>query len=400
MLPTSVPATVGPVARDEPPAGPGVWGKIVQWSMKVWSRMRNRDDLPMTAAGHQIDVLVMDFSKAFDKVGHMRLLRKIASYGIRGRTLKWIESFLANRTQVVVVDGEGCRPVPVTSGVPQGLVLGPCLFLLYINDLAQDLDSIVRLFEDDTIAYLTIDNQADAMYLKHDLDRLADWEKCWQSSTLKNARFSESPKRPKHPPSVTTTYYMDIHLRLWTMSNTLVLPYQATSSGMSTHHQQSKLYTSCPEAQLRVSSQSLKTAAYKVLVRPHAEYCSTVWDPPTAHLTRKVEMVQRRSARWVCNKYSTGLNTTGPTGMIRTLGWPSLESHRKVTSLCLIYKMRNNFFRISYRTLLEPYSYRTKTMPPPLPPRTTTSRQNSQETILCHHSVSSPHSLWLELTPT
>ena len=131
------------------------------------------------------------------------------------------------------------------------------------------------------------------------------------------------------------------------------------------------------------------------LVRPHVEYCSTVWDPPTAHLTRKVEMVQRRSARWVCNKYRTGLNTTGPTEMIRTLDWPSLESRRKVARLCLLFKMRNNLVRMSYRTLLEPYPYRTKAMALPC---SITSWQNSQETILCQQFLP-PHSLRLELTP-
>ena len=115
----------------------------------------------------------MDFSEAFDIVGHMRLLRKIASYGIRGRTLNWIKSFLAKHIQVVVVDGERSWPMPITSDVPQGSGLGLCLFLLYINDLSQNIDSTVRLAADDTIAYLSIDNQADAMCLQHNLDILA-----------------------------------------------------------------------------------------------------------------------------------------------------------------------------------------------------------------------------------
>ena len=130
--------------------------------------------------GHQTDVLVMDFSKAFDKVGHKRLLEKITNHGITGHTNKWIKQFLSDRRQKVVLDGEHSEQVAVTSGVPQGSVLGPCLFLLYINDLAQDLESIVRLFADDTICYMTVDCSADALRLQRDLDKLADWEGLWQ----------------------------------------------------------------------------------------------------------------------------------------------------------------------------------------------------------------------------
>ena len=101
--------------------------------------------------GLQTDVCVLDFSKAFDKIGHTRLIEKLKWYGITGSTNNWIKSFLSNRTQAVVLDGVSSSSIHVSSGVPQGSVLGPCLFLFYINDIAQDPHSTTRLFADDDL---------------------------------------------------------------------------------------------------------------------------------------------------------------------------------------------------------------------------------------------------------
>ena len=86
----------------------------------------------------------MDFSKAFDKVSHSLLIHKLSQYGIQGNVNKWIASFLTDRTQAVLVEGESSSYVSVESGVPQGSVLGPCLFLFYINDMPDELNATVR----------------------------------------------------------------------------------------------------------------------------------------------------------------------------------------------------------------------------------------------------------------
>ena len=130
--------------------------------------------------GHtQTDLIIMDFAKAFDKVPHRRLLYKLDYYGIRGSTHRWISSWLSSRSQQVVLDGQ----VPVLSGVPQGSVLGPVLFLVFINDLPDNIRSSVRLFADDCVLYRNICSPSDCLILQDDLDRLAQWEvQCGQMS--------------------------------------------------------------------------------------------------------------------------------------------------------------------------------------------------------------------------
>ena len=131
--------------------------------------------------GHNVDVLIMDFSKAFDKVPHQRLLSKLEHYGVTGSLWNWIQNWLTTRTQTVVLEGMASQPVKVKSGVPQGTVLGPLMFLLYINDITDDIKhSSVRLFADDCLLYRVVDTEEDERKLQRDLFELELWSNKWQ----------------------------------------------------------------------------------------------------------------------------------------------------------------------------------------------------------------------------
>ena len=119
--------------------------------------------------GKQHDLAILDFSKAFDRVPHERLLRKLDHHGIRGKTLDWIRAFLTDRTQKVAVEGVASEPIHVKSGVPQGSVLGPILFLVFINDLPASIRSSSRLFADDCVVYREIRSDNDCQILQDDL---------------------------------------------------------------------------------------------------------------------------------------------------------------------------------------------------------------------------------------
>ena len=131
---------------------------------------------------NQIDAILLDFSKAFDKVDHEGLILKLEHLGIRNSLLNWVRSFLIGRNQRVLVEGMASTPTNVLSGVPQGTVLGPLFFLVYINDISKGLSkgTKIRLFADDSLLYRTIRTPHDSAILQRDLDTLQVWERKWK----------------------------------------------------------------------------------------------------------------------------------------------------------------------------------------------------------------------------
>ena len=130
--------------------------------------------------GSPVDIIYLDFQKAFDKVPHQRLLLKLKAHGIGDIITDWIEQWLTDRRQRVVVDGEVSNWKSVLSGVPQGSVLGPILFLIYINDLDDSITSNVLKFADDTKLFRKVNTDGDKQHLQNDLDRLVKWSEKWQ----------------------------------------------------------------------------------------------------------------------------------------------------------------------------------------------------------------------------
>ena len=148
----------------------------------------------------KVDVILLDFSKAFDTVPHQRLLqKKLHKYGIRNHTLNWISSFLTNITNHVVVNGSTSNVESVLSGVPQGRVLGPFLFPIYINDIEQHFTSKIILFADDSVIYRNINSPNDAKLLHNDVFGLHEWAETWQIKvSIKKCKILRITRRIKY----------------------------------------------------------------------------------------------------------------------------------------------------------------------------------------------------------
>jgi len=155
--------------------------------------------------GFRTDIANFDFSKAFDSVPHRRLLSKLDHLSIHKRTKAWISSFLSDRSQQVVLNGAQSSWIPVLSGVPQVTVLGPLLFLLYVNDITDNISSEIRLFADDCILYRQIRTPGDCTSLQQNITRLYNWSLTWQMvfNTKKCHILSISRKRDR--PTITYT---------------------------------------------------------------------------------------------------------------------------------------------------------------------------------------------------
>jgi Reverse transcriptase (RNA-dependent DNA polymerase)/Endonuclease-reverse transcriptase len=282
--------------------------------------------------GGEADLIFLDFAKAFDKVSHDFLLHKLSSYGLDQDTVDLVKSFLSNRTQKVVVDGQESSAIPVTSGVPQGSVLGPLLFLLYINDLPDNVKSQFRLFADDSLLYRKIKSPEDHIQLQKDLDEVVKWCVKWKMClNLDKCEYMQMTS--KREPS--QNQYIISNQVLNKVSSYKYLGLNITENLNWNLHVNSLIAKAnkilyVTKLSFSKASRPVKEAAYKAIVRPLLEYSSSVWDPHQAGLTHSVEMVQRRAARFCLGRYR---KMDSVSDMLEELQWESLELRRKADRL-------------------------------------------------------------------
>jgi len=248
--------------------------------------------------GDRVDIAYLDFRKAFDSVPHVRLLSKLASYRIEGKVLEWLGDFLNNRHQRVRVDNVMSAPIDVKSGVPQGSVLGPCLFLVFINDLVAGLNSDIKLLADDAKLYRIIGGIDDCKLLQEDLDTLHDWSVRWQLQFNAN-KCSVIRLGVGHPdftysmPSNTT----GIRTNLLFAEDETDLGIRITKNLKFRSHidkiiQKANRILFTIKRTFENFDKVTGMLLYRGLVRPHLEYAASVWNPSGIGELEALEAVQ------------------------------------------------------------------------------------------------------------
>ena len=247
-----------------------------------------------TDRGNNTDVAYLDFAKAFDKVPHARLLVKLKALGVNNQVSSWIEAWLRHRRQRVVVGGEEFDWSAVSSGVPQGSILGPILFIVYINDLDEKMTSTVLKFADDT--KISSNSQQE---LQRDLDTAVEWAKTWQ------IQFDTNKCKVMHVGhrNERTIYNMGNH-RLEEVEEEKdlgVLIHRTLSVSNNCDVAVKKADQMAGHIYRPVTHKSVHTVVplYKALVRPHLEYCSLVWSPYLKKDILSIEKVQRRVTKMI-----------------------------------------------------------------------------------------------------
>ena len=290
--------------------------------------------------------IFLDISKAFDRVWHEGLLFKLQSYGIKGTLLGLIKDFLSNRLQRVVINGQSSSWKEILAGVPQGSLLGPLLFLIYINDLPLNLDSVVKIFADDTSLFSKVLNPTSGTILNRDMGRISTWANQWKMSfnpdTSKQAVevYFSKKKTPTIPPPIhfngipVTVEPYQKHLGLL-LDNKLNFNDHLNNKISNVN----KITGLISRLRPLLPRNTLLTI-YKSFARPHLDYADIVYDNPgNFSFIDRLERVQYNAALAI-----TGcIRGTSRDKIYAELGLESLFDRRYCRKMCFFYKIVNGY---------------------------------------------------------
>lgn len=263
--------------------------------------------------------------------------------GIAPRLVDWISAYLKNRTQLVEISGCQSQNLDVLSGVPQGLVLGPLLFLIYVNDICDDIDAGVtlKMFAYDCIIYTTVSSPLHQSLPNENLCKIADWCERWQI-VINYSKTCALRVTHKKTPLEYKYYVRDQSIEFVNSVKYLGLTINS-KLGWDAHIDNvcAKAYKKQCFLRRKLGScdYKVKLAAYKTLVRPVLEYASLAWNPYLKKDIDKVERIQRLSARFI---FSDFRRLSSVSEMLNKCGLEPLECRRRIARLAFFYKLCNN----------------------------------------------------------
>ena len=320
------------------------------------------------AHGFPVDVIYLDFEKAFDKVPHERLLRQLQRYGIRGEVLDWIRDYLRERTQKVRVNGVYSTTAPVLSGVPQGSILGPVLFLIFVADSSSITRNFISLYADDTklFSYLldvaAAEDRFTPISIQTDLNILANWCDAMQMSyNIDKCHIlhlgKHNPKQKYTLPKMTNVKKTTSSVSYDYTFHTLQEVTEEKDLGIVVDDQLNfRLHMNAKVKKansmiflikntFKYLDKNMFNLLYKSLVRPHVEYASPVWSPTYRMDVDCIEGVQHRATRLI-----PALTNLSYTERLAELKLPTLEYRRLRADLMLIYKYSHNLINLDPST--------------------------------------------------
>ena len=300
----------------------------------------------MLEEGGQIDVIYTDLEKAFDKVPHNRLLLKLQSYKINIDLIDWIRSFLSNRNLRVKINNTFSNWFPVLSGIPQGSILGPLLFIIYINDLPEECDLVshIFLYADDAKFFRHIKSPADNKDLQISIDKVQTWTKKWQLKL--NIDKCTAVSYGRHV-DTSHVYYLnngvsDLPLQRLESFKDLGVTFDSNLS-FKYHIAEKINKANSMLGIIKRNFTGIKYDAflllYKTLVRSHLEYANSVWNPHHTQDIKALEQVQMRAT-----KILPSLKNKPYHQRLRILNLPTLKFRRQRGDMIEVYKILNGIY--------------------------------------------------------